>query len=108
MADRSMTTQILGRCLRFYAGTSGVSIGKPLEGSSGQGIIKYDENAWNEEWTPFLSKLKSDGIGILEEVVVQHPKMASHYAQHPLTHAGLPRCSGDKQQGIVYAFLPDR
>ena len=52
-------------------------IGKPLEGSSGVGIQKYTEEDWKDGPEAFLDRLRKDGIGILEEIVVQHPKMAS-------------------------------
>ena len=63
-------------------------IWKPLEGSSGQGIKKYTPDDWKDGPEAFLAKMNADGKGILEEMVIQHPKMAS-------------LCP----QGIVYAFL---
>ena len=51
-------------------------IGKPIEGSSGAGIQKYTEEDWKDGPEAFLKRLLQDGIGILEEMVVQHPKMA--------------------------------
>jgi len=80
------------------------AIGKPLEGSSGVGIQKYNENDWAEGADAFLSKLKADGIGILEEIVKQHPQMASLCATSVNT-VRIATLLGDKKQGIVYAFL---
>ena len=79
-------------------------IGKPLEGSSGQGIRKYVAEDWKDGPEAFLKKLKEDGIGILEEIVIQHPKMAS-LCPTSVNTCRIATLLGDKQQGIVYAFL---
>ncbi len=79
-------------------------IGKPLEGSSGVGIRKYTEEDWKEGPEAFLKKLLQDQIGILEEIVVQHPKMAS-LCPTSVNTCRIATLLGDKQQGIVYAFL---
>ena len=79
-------------------------IGKPLEGSSGQGIRKYVAEDWKDGPEAFLKKLKDDGIGILEEIVIQHPKMAS-LCPTSVNTCRIATLMGDKQQGIVYAFL---
>ena len=79
-------------------------IGKPLEGSSGQGIRKYLPEDWKDGPEAFLKKLKDDGIGILEEIVIQHPKMAS-LCPTSVNTCRIATLLGDKQQGIVYAFL---
>ena len=79
-------------------------IGKPLEGSSGVGIRKYTESDWKDGPDAFLAKLRRDGIGILEEIVVQHPKMAS-LCPTSVNTCRIATLLGDKQQGIVYAFL---
>ena len=79
-------------------------IGKPLEGSSGQGIKKYLPEDWKDGPETFLKKLKDEGIGILEEIVIQHPKMAS-LCPTSVNTCRIATLLGDKQQGIVYAFL---
>ena len=79
-------------------------IGKPLEGSSGQGIRKYLPEDWKDGPEAFLKKLREDGIGILEEIVIQHPKMAS-LCPTSVNTCRIATLFGDKQQGIVYAFL---
>ena len=79
-------------------------IGKPLEGSSGQGIKKYLAEDWKDGPEAFLKKLKDDGIGILEEIVIQHPKMAG-MCPTSVNTCRIATLLGDKQQGIVYAFL---
>ncbi len=78
-------------------------IGKPLEGSSGVGIQKYLPEDWKDAGL-FLERLRKDGIGILEEVVVQHPRMAS-LCPTSVNTCRIATLLGDKQQGIVYAFL---
>ena len=80
------------------------AIGKPLEGSSGQGIQRYTEADWAQGAEAFLTKLRQDGIGILEEIVEQHPDMASLCATSVNT-VRIATLLGDKKQGIVYAFL---
>ena len=79
-------------------------IGKPLEGSSGQGIQKYTVDDCKDGPEVFLKKLNDDGIGILEEIVIQHPKMAS-LCPTSVNTCRIATLMGDKQQGIVYAFL---
>ena len=80
-------------------------IGKPLEGSSGQGILKYTEADWkNKSPEAFLQQLKKDQIGILEEIVEQHPRMAS-LCPTSVNTCRIATLIGDKQQGIVYSFL---
>ena len=79
-------------------------IGKPLEGSSGQGIERFTEESWQDGPGAFLQTLRDKGIGILEEVVQQHPKMAS-LCPTSVNTCRIATLLGDKQQGIVYAFL---
>ena len=79
-------------------------IGKPLEGSSGQGIRKYVPEDWKNGSEDFLKQLLKDGIGILEEVVIQHPKMAS-LCPTSVNTCRIATLLGDKEPGIVYAFL---
>ncbi len=79
-------------------------IGKPLEGSSGVGILKFTESDWSDGPEAFLNLLIEKGIGILEEIVVQHEKMAS-LCPSSVNTCRIATLLGDKQQGIVYAFL---
>lgn len=79
-------------------------IGKPLEGSSGQGILKFTPDDWKSGAVVFLELLRGKGIGILEEVVVQHPTMAK-MCPTSVNTCRIATLMGDKQQGIVYAFL---
>ena len=79
-------------------------IGKPLEGSSGQGILKFTEADWTEGPAMFKALLLEKNIGILEEIVVQHPEM-SKLCPTSVNTCRIATLLGDKQQGIVYAFL---
>lgn len=79
-------------------------IGKPLEGSSGQGIQRYTPEDWKDGPESFLKRLKADGIGILEEIVIQHPAMAS-LCPTSVNTCRIATLLGDKREGIVYAFL---
>ena len=79
-------------------------IWKPLEGSSGQGIRKYTTDDWKDGVEAFKARMLKDGTGILEEVVIQHPKMAS-LCPTSVNTCRIATLLGDKQQGIVYAFL---
>ena len=79
-------------------------IGKPLEGSSGAGILKYTKDDWARGSELFLNRLKQDGIGILEEIVQQHPAMAA-LCPTSVNTCRIATLLGDKRQGIVYAFL---
>lgn len=79
-------------------------IGKPLEGSSGVGIQKYTADRWSDGPERFLETLKADGIGILEEIVRQHPALDA-LCPTSVNTCRIATLLGDKKQGIVYAFL---
>ncbi len=79
-------------------------IGKPLEGSSGVGIYKYTPEDWKDGPEAFLARLKADGVGILEEIVVQHPEMA-RLCPTSVNTCRIATLLGDKAEGIVYGFL---
>ena len=76
---------------------------KPLEGSSGQGIVKYQKADW-ENLPLFMEQLSEAGPGILEEVVIQHPQMAK-MCPTSVNTVRIATMLGDKREGIVYAFL---
>ncbi|MBR6184831.1 MAG: hypothetical protein IKQ41_01050 [Clostridia bacterium] len=76
---------------------------KPLEGSSGQGIAKYQKKDWKNIGV-FREQLLEAGPGILEEVVIQHPEMA-RMCPTSVNTVRIATLLGDKQEGIVYAFL---
>lgn len=76
---------------------------KPLEGSSGQGIVKYQKSDW-ENQPFFLQQLQEQGPAILEEIVQQHEEMA-RLCPTSVNTVRIATLLGDKQEGIVYAFL---
>ena len=76
---------------------------KPLEGSSGQGIVKYTKNDW-QDVKAFRDMLVKAGPAILEEIVIQHPDMA-RLCPTSVNTVRIATMLGDKQEGIVYAFL---
>ncbi len=98
-ADEALTPEALAR---FLADKTQV-IYKPLEGSSGQGIVKYQKREW-ENLPLFMEQLSEAGPGILEEVVIQHPDMA-RMCPTSVNTVRIATLLGDKKEGIVYAFL---
>jgi glutathione synthase/RimK-type ligase-like ATP-grasp enzyme len=87
----------------FLSGKDAV-IAKPLEGSSGQGIEKYQKADWQKNIPLFLQLLLKNNIGILEELVVQHDWLAK-LCPTSVNTVRIATLLGDKKQGIVYAFL---
>ncbi len=98
-ADKSLTREALRR---FLEGKGSV-FAKPLEGSSGQGILRFSSPDW-ETGESFFQKVRSMGDAILEETVVQHPKMAELHPDSVNT-VRIATILGTKAEGIVYAFL---
>lgn len=98
-ADSSLTAEKLSA---FLEGKEQM-IYKPLEGSSGQGIVKYQKDDWKD--LPLLmEQLSEAGDGVLEEVVIQHSEMA-RMCPTSVNTVRIATLLGDKQEGIVYAFL---
>ncbi len=79
-------------------------IAKPLEGSSGVGIERFTAYHWEGKEEAFLKELNDKQIGIIEERVIQHPKM-SQMCPTSVNTIRIATLLGDKKQGIVYAFL---
>ena len=77
---------------------------KPLEGSSGQGITHHTAEEWSKNEEAFCKDLQAKQPLILEERVVQHPKMAE-LCPSSVNTIRIATLLGDKKQGIVYAFL---
>ncbi|MBO2515787.1 MAG: hypothetical protein CW338_00730 [Clostridiales bacterium] len=98
-ADKELTKEAL---IAFLSGKESC-LYKPLEGSSGQGIQKFAAADW-QDIDAFMNKLKEMGDGILEELVVQHPVMAG-MCPTSVNTIRVATLLGDKQEGIVYAFL---
>ena len=98
--DESMTQDALNK---FLSDKDQV-IYKPLEGSSGQGIVKYQQKDWEANPGLFRDQLLENGEGILEEVVIQHREMA-RMCPTSVNTVRIATLLGDKKEGIVYAFL---
>ena len=94
LTDKALSAFLAGREEAIY---------KPLEGSSGQGIVKYKKADW-ENLPLFREQLSENGPGILEEVVLQHPDMA-RLCPTSVNTVRIATLLGDKKEGIVYAFL---
>ncbi len=77
---------------------------KPLEGSSGVGIEKFTRGDWENDFGGFYRKIRGMGDAILEEIIVQHPEMA-RMCPTSVNTVRVATMLGDKQEGIVYAFL---
>ncbi|MBR4502879.1 MAG: hypothetical protein IKP22_13520 [Clostridia bacterium] len=77
---------------------------KPLEGSSGQGIVKFRRQDWEGDTEAFRQRLTAMGNAIVEELVVQHPVM-SGMCPTSVNTVRIATMLGDKQDGIVYAFV---
>ncbi len=77
---------------------------KPIEGSSGVGVTKVLASEWAEDIPAFYERVLAMGISIVEDCVVQHAHMAS-LCPTSVNTVRIATLLGEKQQGIVYAFL---
>ncbi len=77
---------------------------KPLEGSSGVGIEKFSRADWEKDFHAFYLKIRSMGNAVLEQLLVQHKEMA-RMCPTSVNTVRVATMLGDKQEGIVYAFL---
>ncbi|MEA4928273.1 MAG: sugar-transfer associated ATP-grasp domain-containing protein [Candidatus Limiplasma sp.] len=90
--------------LHAFLEANGDVIAKPLEGSSGQGIERFTREHWEGREEAFLEELHQKGIGILEERVIQHPRMMA-LCPTSVNTIRIATLLGDRKQGVVYAFL---
>lgn len=79
-------------------------IAKPIEGSSGQGIERFERSDWEGDIPMFLERLWQNDIGIIEEVIQQHEELNA-LCPTSVNTIRIATLLGDKAQGIVYAFL---
>lgn len=82
-----------------WAKDRGDVIGKPIEGSSGNGIRKFPAGT-----LPALDAVRAMGIDLLEDWVRQHPALSALNPSSVNT-LRIATLLGDKQEGIVYAYL---
>lgn len=82
-----------------WARDRGDVIGKPIEGSSGQGIVKYPAGT-----LPSMAEIRQSGIDLLEDWIVQHGAMAA-LCPASVNTIRIATLLGDKKEGIVYAYI---
>ena len=99
-SDQNLTEEVL---LSFLSDLPCVLF-KPLEGSSGVGIERFEKADWEKDPHAFYQKIRSMGNAILEELLVQHEVMAG-MCPTSVNTVRVATMLGDKQEGIVYAFL---
>jgi len=82
-----------------WAKGRGDVIGKPMEGSSGNGIVKYEQGK-----LPPLEEIRGAGIGLLEDCVPQHETLSA-LCPTSVNTLRIATMLGDKKEGVVYAYL---
>lgn len=87
----------------FLQGKQAIFV-KPIEGSSGVGVTKFLASDWAGRVPAFFEQIRTTGISIVEDCVVQHPRMAA-LCPTSVNTVRIATLLGEKQQGIVYAFL---
>ena len=85
--------------LAEWAAGRGDIIGKPMEGSSGNGIVKFKASG-----LPPLETLLGAGVGLLEDCVRQHEALSA-LCPTSVNTVRVATLLGDKKQGVVYACL---
>ena len=81
----------------------GYIICKPIDGSSGQGILKCTPEDYADVHALY-ARLKAAGIGIVEDKVIQHEAIAA-LCPTSVNTIRVATLLGDKKEGIVYAYI---
>ena len=76
---------------------------KPIDGSSGKGIQKVTPQEYDNP-AALLDRLRGEGIGIVEEKVIQH-EVLSALCPTSVNTIRVATLLGDKKEGIVYAYI---
>jgi len=76
---------------------------KPIDGSSGQGILKCTPDEYADPQALY-DRLKAAGIGIVEDKVIQHEAIAA-LCPTSVNTIRVATLLGDKKEGIVYAYI---
>lgn len=76
---------------------------KPIDGSSGQGILKCTPEDYADVHALY-ARLKAAGIGIVEDKVIQHEAIAA-LCPTSVNTIRVATLLGDKKEGIVYAYI---
>ena len=87
---------------KFLEGRGDI-ICKPIDGSSGQGILKCTPEEYGDP-KALYQRLREAGIGIVEDKVIQHPAIAALCPTSVIT-CRIATLLGDKKEGIVYAYI---
>ena len=87
---------------KFLEGRGDI-ICKPIDGSSGQGILKCTPEEYGDP-KAIYQRLREAGIGIVEDKVIQHPAIAA-LCPTSVNTIRVATLLGDKKEGIVYAYI---
>ena len=87
---------------KFLEGRGDI-ICKPIDGSSGQGILKCTPDEYADP-KALYARLKAAGIGIVEDKVIQHEAIAA-LCPTSVNTIRVATLLGDKKEGIVYAYI---
>lgn len=98
----NLTTATPEQFKAFLQGRGDI-ICKPIDGSSGQGILKCTPEEYAEP-DALYRRLKEAGIGIVEDKVIQHGDIAA-LCPTSVNTIRVATLLGDKKQGIVYAYI---
>lgn len=98
----NLTTATPEQFKAFLQGRGDI-ICKPIDGSSGQGILKCTPEEYAEP-DALYRRLKEAGIGIVEDKVIQHEDIAA-LCPTSVNTIRVATLLGDKKQGIVYAYI---
>lgn len=81
----------------------GKVISKPRDSSCGKGIIIVNADEWNDA-ASLYKMLEENACGVLEEIVVQHPLMASLYP-HSVNTLRISTVANDSGVYPIYALI---
>jgi hypothetical protein len=101
--DLTDTSEFTSRALAKFLTNRGDLIAKPMDGSSGQGIIKFTPDEFADP-AAFESLLRAKGLTLLEDCIKQHPIMAG-MCPTSVNTMRIATLLGDKKQGVVYAYM---
>ena len=98
----NLTTATPEEFASFLEGRGDI-ICKPIDGSSGQGILKCTPDEYADP-DALYERLKAAGIGIVEDKVIQHEAIAA-LCPTSVNTIRVATLLGDKKEGIVYAYI---
>ena len=98
----NLTTATKEQFAAFLEGRGDI-ICKPIDGSSGQGILKCTPDEYADP-KALYERLKAAGIGIVEDKVIQHETIAA-LCPTSVNTIRVATLLGDKKEGIVYAYI---